>query len=230
MFSLLLLSRQGGSKRNFRERATGEQSCVLAQLTREAITTTSPLSATSSPIHRRIAEEAVSSYHSASECSGPLLGRASARPAPSPPAAEFLRYVPRHAPTPRRRWSPSPVACLAADYTSQWLLPSSGVRMGWSIAAGDGAGIAPPGKRARGERRRPALKLASGRSALTSVLAYRRATPPPSSTPSLAAMPPMLRLPPLRSPLSSSRGSAVSRRSLVSPRPAVSSPSGTQKQ
>jgi hypothetical protein len=44
----------------------GEQSCVLAQLTREAITTTSPLSATSSPIHRRIAEEAVSSYHSAS--------------------------------------------------------------------------------------------------------------------------------------------------------------------
>jgi hypothetical protein len=59
---------------------------------------------------------------------------------------------------------------------------------------------------------------------------YRRATPPPLSTPSLAAMPPMLRPPPLRSPLSSSRGSAVSRRSPVSPRPAVSSPSGTQKQ
>lgn len=82
---------------------------------------------------------------------------------------------------------------------------------------------------ARGETSRPALKLASGRSALTSVLAYRRATPPPSSTPSLAAMPPMLRLPPPRSPPSLSRGSAVSRRSPVSPRPAVSSPSGTQK-
>jgi hypothetical protein len=82
---------------------------------------------------------------------------------------------------------------------------------------------------ARGETRRPALKLAPGRSALTSVLPYRRATPPPLSTPSLAAMPPMLRPPPLRSPPSSSRGSAVSRRSPVSPRPAVSSPSGTQK-
>ena len=78
--------------------------------------------------------------------------------------------------------------------------------------------------------RRPALKLASGRSALTPALPHRRATPPPSSTPSLAAMPPMLRPPPLRSPLSSSRGSAVSRRSPASPRPAVSSPSGTQKQ
>jgi hypothetical protein len=78
--------------------------------------------------------------------------------------------------------------------------------------------------------RRPACSWASGRSALTPALPYRRATPHPLSTPSLAAMPPMLRPPPLRSPLSSSRGSAVSRRSPVSPRPAVSSPSGTQKQ
>lgn len=57
------------------------------------ITTTSPFSAHPSLNHRRIAEEAVSSPHSASQCSGPLSGRARARPAPSPPAAEFLRYV-----------------------------------------------------------------------------------------------------------------------------------------
>lgn len=52
-------------------------------------------------------------------------------------------------------------------------------------------------------------------------------TPPPTSS---AAMLPMPRLLPPRSPPSSSRGFAVCRRRPASPRPAVSSPSGTLHQ
>jgi hypothetical protein len=207
---------------------TSEQSFSLFSLNSpgKAITTTSPLSATSSPIYRRIAEEAVSSHHSASKCSGPLLGRASARPAPSPPAAEFLRYVPRHAPTPRRRWSPWPFASRPPTKDPNGYYHHS-------ECAWDGAslvGMALDRCTGREGNSTPALSWLQGESALTPALPYRRATPHPLSTPSLAAMPPMLRPPPLRSPLSLSRGSAVSRRSPVSPRPAVSSPSGMQKQ
>ena len=144
---LLLLIRQGGSKRNFRARDR-ESKAVFSLNSPARPSPPHLLSPLHHPqFHRRIAEEAVSSYHSASQCSGPLLGRASARPAPSPPPAEFLRYVPRHTPTPRRRWSPLPVAIPTADYASQWLLPSSGERMGWNVAAWDGAGTAPPGER-----------------------------------------------------------------------------------
>lgn len=75
----------------------------------------------------------------------------------------------------------------------------------------------------------PSFELASGSSALTPASSYRRATPPPSSTLSLAAMPPTLRPLPPRSPPSSSSAFAVSRRSPVSPRPAVSSPSGMEE-
>ena len=102
--------------------------------------TTSPLSPPSSPIHRRIAEVAVNHITQPSQCSEPLSGRARARPAPSPPAAESLRYVRPYASPPVHLESKSIRLPTAADNKHQWPPPSPGTRMGCIVRGWDGAG------------------------------------------------------------------------------------------
>lgn len=127
-------------------------------------------------------------------------------------------------PTPRRRSSSSPVAShLAAGRLNACIH-----RCGSAQDAASMVGMALDSFAGREGNLTPSFELASGSSALTPASSYRRATPPPSSTLSLAAMPPTLRPLPPRSPPSSSSAFAVSRRSPVSPRPAVSSPSGME--